>query len=44
MKKKFISLLLLCSLTLSLNSCFWLAVGGVAAAGGAAGAYMVDKK
>ncbi|MED7820354.1 MULTISPECIES: hypothetical protein [unclassified Francisella] len=44
MRKKFVSLLLVSSLTLSLNSCFWLAVGGVAAAGGAAGAYIVDKK
>ncbi|KIP30851.1 putative membrane protein [Francisella tularensis subsp. holarctica] len=29
---------------MSLNSCIWLAVAGIGAAGGATGAYMVEKK
>ncbi|APC92209.1 hypothetical protein BBG19_1481 [Francisella sp. MA067296] len=42
--RKCYKLLIVAGLLMSLNSCIWLAVAGVGAAGGAAGAYMVEKK
>jgi hypothetical protein len=41
--KKIVRLFALGVLVVGLNSCVWLAVAGIGAAGGAAGAYMVDK-
>lgn len=42
--KKCCKLLVIAGLLMSLNSCIWLAVAGIGAAGGATGAYMVEKK
>ncbi|MDE5007038.1 hypothetical protein NAI48_10190, partial [Francisella tularensis subsp. holarctica] len=42
--KKCCILLVNAGLLMSLNSCIWLAVAGIGAAGGATGAYGVEKK
>ena len=41
--KKSYKLLIVAILVMSLNSCVWLAVAGIGAAGGATSAYMVEK-
>jgi hypothetical protein len=41
--KKILALILICGISISLSGCLWAAVAGVAAVGGATGAYVMEK-
>ena len=41
--KKILTLIFICSISLSLSGCLWLGIAAVGAVGGATGAYMMEK-